>query len=352
MEIQEPPTDQDHTDQTPRVDLNSATTDELIALPGIGPVLAGRVIAYREARGPFPDAAHLTAVSGIGESLLARIANSVFVLPEGSGAPAAQVAAGAANSGSPTADAAGSAPPDDLDEPRSVEPEPVEEAPMMDNSVSNVAVDQPAEEVDAVEIEPSQAEGEAEVQVIAEGAPQEVLEPEPSAPTVQNQRRSWSWLWSTLLGALLGGLLGMILALLVFSGINGALDVRRSTAFRSLKGQVDGLSVEIDAVRTDVSTVQGDIDGLRQRVEVLSGLTARMEQAESTIDTFGRNIESLQTGVDEVNGRLDDLGQEMDSLRQASAQTMSFFEQLRTLLDEIFGTKEPQGALPSPGGVN
>jgi competence ComEA-like helix-hairpin-helix protein len=50
------------------VDLNVATSDDLVRLPGIGPVLAGRIVADRDANGPFASADDLARVSGIGPS--------------------------------------------------------------------------------------------------------------------------------------------------------------------------------------------------------------------------------------------------------------------------------------------
>jgi len=55
------------------MDLNRAGAADLEALPGIGPVLAGRIIAYREAHGPFKTIDDLQQVSGIGPKKLAQV---------------------------------------------------------------------------------------------------------------------------------------------------------------------------------------------------------------------------------------------------------------------------------------
>ena len=55
------------------VNVNRATAVELEALPGIGPALARRIVADREAQGPFATVAALDRVSGIGPALLARL---------------------------------------------------------------------------------------------------------------------------------------------------------------------------------------------------------------------------------------------------------------------------------------
>ncbi len=49
------------------VDLNTATPRQLDGLPGIGPVLAGRIVEYRQRRGGFHSVSELRSVSGIGE---------------------------------------------------------------------------------------------------------------------------------------------------------------------------------------------------------------------------------------------------------------------------------------------
>ena len=55
------------------VDLNQAGLAELDALPGIGPVLAGRILQHRLAHGPFREPEDLLAVPGIGPRLLERL---------------------------------------------------------------------------------------------------------------------------------------------------------------------------------------------------------------------------------------------------------------------------------------
>jgi competence protein ComEA len=48
------------------LDLNTATADQLDTLPGVGPVLADRIVAWRTAHGPFASLDQLREVSGIG----------------------------------------------------------------------------------------------------------------------------------------------------------------------------------------------------------------------------------------------------------------------------------------------
>jgi competence protein ComEA len=55
------------------IDLNRATAQDLAQLHGIGPVLADRIVAYREEHGRFESVESLLDVPGIGEAKLALL---------------------------------------------------------------------------------------------------------------------------------------------------------------------------------------------------------------------------------------------------------------------------------------
>ncbi len=61
------------------IDLNTASVDQLDTLPGIGPVLAQRIVDWRTANGRFSSVDELGEVSGIGDARLADLRAAVAV---------------------------------------------------------------------------------------------------------------------------------------------------------------------------------------------------------------------------------------------------------------------------------
>jgi competence protein ComEA len=55
------------------VSLSSATAEQLDALPGVGPVTAEKIVAYRQQHGAFRSVDELDAISGIGPSRIADL---------------------------------------------------------------------------------------------------------------------------------------------------------------------------------------------------------------------------------------------------------------------------------------
>jgi competence protein ComEA len=55
------------------VDLNTATLKALITVPGIGEVMAERIVAWREEHGPFRRVEDLMKVKGVGEKTFEKL---------------------------------------------------------------------------------------------------------------------------------------------------------------------------------------------------------------------------------------------------------------------------------------
>jgi competence protein ComEA len=56
-----------------KVNINSATAEQLTTLPGVGPKLAARIVEYRQKSGGFKSVQELLNVQGIGEKNLQKI---------------------------------------------------------------------------------------------------------------------------------------------------------------------------------------------------------------------------------------------------------------------------------------
>jgi len=74
------------------LDLNRATEQEFEALPGIGPVLAQRIVQFRQSRGGFTEVDQLRKVKGIGRKTFDRIRTLVSVTTRPVSAPAGRKA--------------------------------------------------------------------------------------------------------------------------------------------------------------------------------------------------------------------------------------------------------------------
>ena len=61
------------------LNINTATAEQLEALPGVGPATAGKIVADRESNGPFATTEDLMRVKGIGEKKLAELDGLISV---------------------------------------------------------------------------------------------------------------------------------------------------------------------------------------------------------------------------------------------------------------------------------
>ena len=90
------------------VDLNTATAEELDALPGVGPKIAEAILAYRNEHGRFGSVDELDQVKGIGDATMSKLRPlvSVGAAPAPAAAPAAAPAKGRKAEKEPTPAAA------------------------------------------------------------------------------------------------------------------------------------------------------------------------------------------------------------------------------------------------------
>jgi competence protein ComEA len=62
-----------------RIDINTASVEELRRLPGVGPALASRIVEHRRRHGPFKRPQDVVIVRGMSAKLYRRIANLIRV---------------------------------------------------------------------------------------------------------------------------------------------------------------------------------------------------------------------------------------------------------------------------------
>ncbi len=62
-----------------KININTAVKNELEKLPGIGPVIASRIIEYREKNNGFKNVAELKNIRGIGEKKFKQLSLNIYV---------------------------------------------------------------------------------------------------------------------------------------------------------------------------------------------------------------------------------------------------------------------------------
>ena len=68
-----------HINNDGKLNINTATAEELMVLNGIGEVLANRIVEYREEHGPFKELSDILDVKGIGPAKLENITEQIYI---------------------------------------------------------------------------------------------------------------------------------------------------------------------------------------------------------------------------------------------------------------------------------
>jgi len=62
-----------------KIDINIASSKELESIKGVGKVIAGRIVEYRDSHGAFSSTEDIKNVKGVGQSLFDKIKDSITV---------------------------------------------------------------------------------------------------------------------------------------------------------------------------------------------------------------------------------------------------------------------------------
>ncbi len=345
------------------IDVNAASADELVAIDGIGPALAQRIVQHRQEKGPFNALEELTKVRGIGRGLLERIRSQITLAPTVDvplseppppSEPMTEIAASRLMPVTiPEADQVEKT----LEQPEeeevamtedqvTQEPTPEDEIPAQETEAQaeaespELVVDLPQQET---EVAIEQAEDiEATAEEIKE---EEEPEAEPAtAATSDSDQDSGHSFWSNFLLVAAGALVGALVMLLVLLAYSGTL----SYASRS---QVDALSRNLDTIYQNSEVAWERLDRLAaenadlvakvDRLMLLSGRVAELEQGMSELRADVGSVEdamtSLESDLASLRETYDSRLGEMDATMAAQGDLL---DRLETSLGEVRETMD------------
>jgi hypothetical protein len=386
-------------DERAPIDPNSADQETLCLLPGVGPVLAERLIAAR----PFETLADLTRVPGIGAAAVERW-SSFLALPSAlephSGEAESEDVRDAASEGG---DFKGS--PDEGSGAEISAPWTVAAtqggAAIGGGAEGRVAPGSDADIRAAIggatqggETRRLAAKVELDVppQDLAELVPEtRAEEPEPPEPVAKKEppalqktvpgktpARRPPTATRRYVGCLVavGGLLILVLSIALSLGILARLN-ENQLRFASpahahmLTVRVDGLEMRVEGLARDVEglrarlnvvetigermlaveesaeTLRSDVDAMGERLSETEGtsraLQAEVDAAATRVAELSAQIDAIGDDLSAISGQVDDLDADVETLQTESGRFQTFLEGLQALLESLF---TPQGGQP------
>ncbi|RMF48682.1 MAG: hypothetical protein D6755_03425 [Anaerolineae bacterium] len=333
----------------PRVNLNTATKTELIALPRIGRTLAQRIIEAR----PFGALEELAAIPGLSAAALEELRPLVTLGDAGETEPSAE--AGRVRAAMDELEALEASlleedtgelgpPPEGWQAP---EPPPAEAEEMP----------KPEASAEPEAIAASEQTPEPAAAVASEKAP-EAAAPEPkpqmeapaAAPSPRGGLSRGRVFGMVFLASLVTMLLSIVFTLAVLAALNGGLRYAAPV-------DVQRVARDVTATREQVQTVEQQLDGLRSRLDNMEALSGRVsnleEQAgslEGEIQTLDGSLQDLSTGLETLDGNLKALDEQMQVIQAEQGKYQTFFEKLTQTLNEVFGAPQ-ENASPTPEGT-
>lgn len=370
------------------INLNTATEEELVELPGIAKGLAARIVQYREKVHPFEEVIDLASVPGISERMVSELTGLVAVSSNGNGASNMVEAAVTSLSSNGATEEADTHLAEDVQLVDDVQLDEVDvdaELPVLEAEID--AVDAEIDAVADVEIDTDVdaaideipevvrvaadggAEIDADVEVEAEPAmatssfastdSSRPMATPAAATAAASDSRGIDWL-----AALLGAFLGLALAMLGFyflmrpinnnqSNLTTALDnsEQRVTQIEgAINGRIDTIGADvsslaadsdsrINSITSEITTINTEYDAILDNIEAINGSIAEAEAAlvslEDTTVALGE-VDADLMAADEA------LGVQITELNEVTAVFDNFLVDLRNLLVNVKGVPEPE----------
>jgi chaperonin cofactor prefoldin len=295
------------------IDPNTVDQDTLCLLPGIGPVLAQRIIAAR----PFETVEDLARVRGIGAPAIAGWI-PLLALPS--------AAVQSLTSELDPTDGDGN-----LTEVKLVEAKVVPD---------EIVVEAESDKAQA----PSDQAPEDETLSLPEVMPGAALERQLPAVT----RGYVAWLVA------ISGLLALVLSLLLSLGILATLNGYQ-LQFAS-PAQISALSMRIEKLGTQADSLGEDLEGLRTRLGRLETMGERVSAIEQTAETLQNDVDAVAAEIADLSAQIgsmeddlltvseqqDDLQTDVSTLQAQSGRFQTFLDGLQALMDALFQSEEGQ----------
>lgn len=345
-----------------KININTATAEELAELSGIGEVLGERIVDYRNRVHPFEEVIELTAVKGISEQMVRDIEDQLTIGDVTSTEDPLPVSLVEV----PSLDTMPVEPEDSSvpEEPAPDEPLLVDEVVSLDEPIvpdepnvaeetaSKEAVDDPAilDESDTHEAE-SQAEEAPPDPIItpsldeplpAEEPLDHLIETREEPPMIQESSPRWGL---HLLTAVVGAILGAFFTLFLLSYLNGSVmfaDVM-ANEMQNVQATQEALNQLIETLQTEQETFQNSQDDLNSSQGSLQNsqteLQNSLQDVQTEAETMQQAVSTIESGVEQLDQRLTDVGE--------SAENFDLFlDAMRDTLVELQGL--PPTATPTP----